>query len=269
MDIILFICLFLAILITYLHIMKEYAYSTNLNVYEADYIDNQNFQSICSLGQPFIMNLDVTCVYNIDKDSYLHVKDACDNEVVSISYGSLENLINQEKQYYSERNKDFVTQHLSENYTKCDDYLKPYMNLYTHYDYILGSPNVNTNTKYHTSSRLFLYVKSGQIEAKFSCWNSKSIMEPFIDYEHLEFLSEKNIWEMCDNVISITVNEGQVVFVPPWWFYSIRFIEKSEIFYFEYQTMLNFTLNSHHLCLHHLQKSNIRSQVLEYAKNSM
>ena len=76
-------------------------------MYEAEYIDNQNFQSICSLGQPFIMSLNIVCIYKIDKDAYLYVKDACDNEVVSISYGSLENLIDEEKQYYSEKNNDF------------------------------------------------------------------------------------------------------------------------------------------------------------------
>ena len=39
--------------------------------------------------------------------------------------------------------------------------------------------------------------------------------------------------------------------------------------HFEYQTMLNFIINSHHLCLHYLQSSNIKSKVLDYASGSI
>ena len=81
----------------------------------------------------------------------------------------------------------------------------------------------------------------------------------------MQFLSEKNIWNICDDTISINIRKGSILFIPPWWFYSIQFDETSEIMYFEYQTMLNFIINSHHLCLHYLQSSNIKSKVLEYA----
>ena len=48
------------------------------------------------------MNLDIECNYAIKNESELNVKDICDNEVVALPYESLNSLVNQQKQYYSE-----------------------------------------------------------------------------------------------------------------------------------------------------------------------
>ena len=61
MNIILLICCFLIILTLYLHIVKEYQYSEILHVYESEFISDRNFNKICNLQQPFIMNLDIEC----------------------------------------------------------------------------------------------------------------------------------------------------------------------------------------------------------------
>lgn len=265
MNILLLICFFLVILTLYLHIIKEFSYSENLNVYETDFINDQNFNKICSLQQPFIMYLDLNCEYVIEKEVELNVKDICDNEMVSLSYDSFNNLLDQNKDYYSDNNHDFVIMNLKTNYSDFDLILRPYLNMNTKYDYLSGSSLVKTNTKYHTSSRLFLYVKNGSITVKFACWKSRELFGPFIDYDNLNLLTEKNIWDVCDDTIRIEVKEGHILFIPPYWFYSIQFNEKSEVLYFEYQTIMNFILNSHHLCLHYLQSSNINSKVLEYA----
>lgn len=268
MNILLLICCFLIILTLYLHIVKEYQHSDLLHVYESEFISDRNFNKICNLQQPFIMKLDMECNYIIKNETELNVKDICDNEVVTLSYESLNNLINQKKDYYSENNHSFVIENLKQNYLDFDIFLRPYLNTNTNYDYLYGSSEIKTVTKYHVSSRSFLYVKNGSITVKFACWKSRDLFGPIVDYEKMQFLSEKNIWSVCDDIISINVEKGSILFIPPWWFYSIQFNEISEIMYFEYQTMLNFMINSHHLCLHYLQFSNIKSKVLEYASES-
>ena len=72
---------------------------------------------------------------------------------------------------------------LKTNYSDFDLILRPYLNMNTKYNYLSGSSLVKTNTKYHTSSRLFLYVKKGSITVKFACWKSRELFGPFIDYD--------------------------------------------------------------------------------------
>ena len=138
MNILVLICFFLVILTLYLHIIKEFSYSENLNVYETDFINDKNFNKICSLQQPFIMYLDMNCEYVIEKEVELNVKDICDNELVSLSYDSFDNLLDQNKDYYSDNNHDFVIMNLKTNYSDFDLILRPYLNMNTKYDYVSG-----------------------------------------------------------------------------------------------------------------------------------
>ena len=67
------------------------------------------------------------------------------------------------------------------------------------------------------------------------------------DYENFEFLSPVNPWDVQDQfkadfdklkTLEVTLNKGQIIFIPAYWWYSIWFQENTSIVSFKYKTAL-------------------------------
>jgi hypothetical protein len=101
------------------------------------------------------------------------------------------------------------------------------------------------------------------------------------NYETLEFYSQINIYNV-DNIykndynkikfLRVILNVGQVLVIPPYWFYSIKFLEKHTLaFLNSYTTYINYVSLIPHLTMQLLQLGNIKLNVKKsnYCKNTI
>jgi hypothetical protein len=68
------------------------------------------------------------------------------------------------------------------------------------------------------------------------------------DYDNLEYISTLNMWvESKENnkikTLRTVLNEGELLYVPPYWFYSVKFTSTSSILRVSYTTYVNILAN--------------------------
>ena len=108
------ICFFVAIIFIYLHIMNETKKSTQMEIYETEYVSNDNLQKICELKQPFIFDSPATledAIHINSADGELKTKDITDSvHYVNLNGSAFSKLINNDKKskYFTEKNGDFI-----------------------------------------------------------------------------------------------------------------------------------------------------------------
>ena len=166
--------------------------------------------------------------------------------------------------YFSDKNQEFLEESgLNNLLSEFDAYLKPPLSAYTKYDMLLGSPHVKTPLKYRLESHTFLACTKGKIRVKMRPGKGLPI---FRDYENYEFLSTVNPWNKDDLVrvkfIDFELIRGDVLFIPPYWWYSCSFGGDPETIIAEltYDVVMNVLAQSKHWLLYYLQQSNIKTK---------
>jgi hypothetical protein len=258
-----------------------------------DYYDNKSLQDVCEVRQPVLFNLyeyvpNVFETFSYDsvanyKSFDLKIKDTNEYfngpektvEPVTISLESGLKLIENDnnKHFLSENNDEFLDESgLVKQLSLLDEFLKPTFNIDSQYDIITGSSESSTPFKYHNNYRRFLCVTSGKIHVKMTPWKSGKYLHPIKDYDSYEFYSPVNPQAVQQQYsrdfqktkfIEFDVFPGYVLFVPPYWWYSINFSDSSKdvLCSITYSTVMNMVSNSPDLFLHWLQQQNINQKV--------
>ena len=181
--------------------------------------------------------------------------------------------------YFSEKNQTFLEESgLNRACNALDAYLKPPLSAYTKYDLLIGSPLVSTPLRYHLESHHFIATTRGKIKVKLGPPKYSKIIPSNKDYENYEFWSPLNPWKTKVDATSksleykdilqktkffeIEVNTGDVLFVPPYWWYSVSFSGDPEttVATFTYDVAMNIAAQSKHWVLYYLQQSNIKTR---------
>jgi hypothetical protein len=149
------------------------------------------------------------------------------------------------------------------------------------YDVIMGAQNNNTRLKYSINSRNILYLSSGQVEVTLCPPKYYKNLHVKKNYETLEFYSQINIYNVESiykndynkiKFLRVILNAGQVLVIPPYWFYSIKFLEKHTLaFLNSYTTYINYVSLIPHLTMQLLQIGNVKLNVKKsnYCKNNI
>jgi hypothetical protein len=287
--------LFLIVLFLYIHITAQFKKSEDLEVYEMDYSDNTHLQEVCDVKQPVLfefkniipdffekMNSD-TIDDSYDVSDYdLKIKETDDyyNEnIESVDYlvlpfRSSQKLLTSDtnNRYFTENNDDFVVESgMVKQFQRCDVYLKPSRVVQTKYDILMGSKDVYTPLRYHTLYRHFLSVNSGKITVKMTPFKSTKYLYPNHDFENYEFLSPVNVWKPQKKYLhemdklkflEFDVYAGSVLYVPPYWWYSIKYVENDTLVCgFTYNSIINCVANSGNWARYFLQQNNIHKKM--------
>lgn len=295
--------LFLTILFFYIHIVHQYKRSEDLEIYELDYSSNKHLQEVCDVKQPILFEFKpvVPTFYetlthdDLLADEYanfdIKVKESADywqeNDVsvdyIILPYSSGSNLMKTDSKaaYFSENNEDFIEESsLTKIMTSNDDYLKPPFTLQSKYDIMLGSRGAVIPLRYHTNYRHYLSVNSGKVRIKMTPWKSTKYLYQIRDFETYEFRSPINVWKPdkkyrheMDKIrfLDFEVNEGFVLSIPPYWWYSIQYDDKVDtlITGFTYNTLMNNVSNIPYFVKYYIQQSNIQkrvAKVLDYSE---
>ena len=242
--------LFIILVIIYSHVSAEYRKSEDLEIYEMDYKTNQQLQEICALKQPFVFTISGVCpeLFQLDyttwKNADVTIKDCTttsielSDDAIVLPIRSAMRLMQTDTRakYYSEDNESFL-QDVGVHTQIClclDPVLKPSLSVVSNYDLILGSTNAYTPLRYHTGYRQFYTVLQGKIRVKMAPYSSVRQMSspPTVDTDFFGFCAATvNPWLTDTSIkyVECIVSEGNVLYVPPYWWYSIQYVTKETI----------------------------------------
>lgn len=291
MNILVHICLFLIVLFLYVYVMNQFKKSEDLDIYEMDYSSNQHLQEICEIRQPVLFNffaVDPNLFYDLShrsitkygsydvkiKDAHDYYKEGKNVDAVALSLTSTLNLFENDNaaHFFSEDNEEFLDESgILKIVQSMDDFLKPDFTIRRNYDLCFGSANSVTPLRYHTNYRQYLCVTTGKIHVKMTPWKSHKYLHPIVDYENYEFRSPVHPVNPQDHFvkdyektkfIEFDVLKGYVLYIPPYWWYSIEYSEANTfVAGVSYTTMMNCVSNLPNLTIHWLQRQNITKKI--------
>ena len=268
--------LFFVVCIFYFHVQQQWKTSEDLEIYEYEYSTYENFHETCKYKQPFLFFM-YTHEPKPSELQELNIKDVRENktktrenEMLQLSFQSGYGLIetDQKSLFYSYRNHEGIQSDpsLLKWFTSFDSLLKPPLHFSTEFDLLYGSKKVHTTTTMYYESHTFLYLSSEMnktfVRVKMTPYKSKAFFDIYSDYANYEFWSDYDLFNEFKSpqvkTIEFLLNPGQVLFIPPYWFYSIEFQDKEqELCLFRYTTYPNFLANAKHVLLYHIQQQNI------------
>ena len=294
MNILLNLFIFCFVLFFYIHIVFNYKKSNDLEVYEIEEPSKEKLEEICDIKQPILFNIynsniEDTFNYNylIDnygsfdlkirsKESIYREKD--DDLHLPYTMKKSQELFNNDNcgNYFSENNKEFIEETtISKIFKYNDQFLRPYMQCYSEYDLILGSIDSFTPLKYELFNRNYLFISDGSIRITLIPPNMKKYLYIEKDYEYFEFRSKINPWDIDDKYrmdynkvkpLELTLYKNNILYIPPYWFYSIKFLEENTVaLSFKYHTYMSMLSIINEQIIKYLQNNNIKHNLFKLA----
>jgi hypothetical protein len=256
--------------------MAQFKKSEDLEIYEMDYTTSQQLNEICELRQPVLFELrtlhpELFERIELKNDAIVNIKDKTDFETgdfIMMPYSNAETLTKTDpkSKFYSENNTDVPTDKTA------DELLKPSFSMYSKPDVLFGSKGARTAMKFHTNSRKFICVKSGKVQIKMTPWKSRKYLRHAYDYANYEFRSPIDVWDPQPKYLNdhekikfleFDVDNGYVLYIPPYWFYSIKYFDEyTQLGEYNYNTLINCAANIPNYCMYYLQQSNISKKTL-------
>jgi len=283
--------IFCLVLFLYLHIQFHLKTSDDLEMYEFDSESKDKFEEICNLRQPVLFSFDSEKIVKSTSLDYLasnygsfefKVRNAKDQDYSSEIYmplpvnGAIKLFSDDsESRYFSEKNNDFLQETASvKNLQYNDEYLRPYMVSNCNYDIMSGSTGTETPFRYELNYRNYFLVTQGSVQVKLAPPKSSRYLHPVNDYENFEFRSPVNPWTpqaqyTADfdkmKCLEFTLNTGKTLYVPAYWWYSIKFNKNSSISCFKYKTYMNTLAILPQIAMYGLQMQNVKRESVKKA----
>jgi len=276
--------IFVIVLFLYLHIFFHLKTSNDLEVYECETPDKDELEEICGLRQPVIFNYVDSVHTECNKSSLVENYSSFDlkirniNRVISddeelyipLRMDEMYKVIDSDKKgcYISESNEDFLEETgLLKTFKYSDSLLRPYLTCKCEYDLMFGSTNSVTPFRYNLNYRNYYNVIKGNIRIKMTPPKNIKFLHEQKDYDNYEFRSQINPWNVSEayksdfdkfKCLEVELREGQLIYVPAYWWYSIEYGENTMISCYKYHTYMSIASISQHISLALLQSQNIK-----------
>lgn len=234
MDI-LFIIIFILTLFIYVHIVYHWKLNNDTDIHDLGEVGQGRLNELCQLRQPLIIASETKDIslskFNIRIENKYHV-------ITDIS-----------DSFISERNETNI--HMFSQ----DNLLRPPLTMYTNFDIWCGKNSV-TPTRYHLAHRMFMH-SLGNIVVKLTPPDNAPDLDIINDYELYEFRTK----HQPKSSISIKLNPNQILFIPPYWFYSIEYNDLSYVLVYQYFTYMSELSVINHRVLEYMQKHNVKYRI--------
>ena len=291
MEIIIGFFIFCLVLFIYLHVQFHMKTGEDLEMYEVDQPSKEKLEEICDIRQPVLFNFDCQTIVDTSSKSYItknynafevkirNIKETDSNTelYIPLPLHAADKLFNEDtnSSYLSENNSDFLEETgVGKNLKYNDEFLRPYMVSNCNYDIMLGSANVCTPFRYEINYRNYYLLTEGSAQIKLTPPHNIRYLYPNYDYENFEFRSPVNPWTPQPKYIAdfdkmkcleFTLTPGKTLYIPAYWWYSIKFNKNSSISCFNYRTYMNNIAISPYIGMHALQIQNIKRNVVKKA----
>lgn len=275
--IILSIVIFCLVLLLYVHVMFHLKVSNSLDVYDLGIVSKDKLEKACNLRQPLKFKCTFPALKNglvtdVMRENYgsqtVNVVNISDNATLPLQLDKAVKIFKSDKTsgYYSADNRDFIHQTgLLKLFRAENSYLKPTLTTNTNYDVIWSINGGSTCLSYTLYYRNYYYVTQGKCVIRLFPPNSDSLYcNP--DYSQLKFVSPINPFipnEQYKDTLSrcqytdIFLKEDDIIFIPPYWRYAIKFIDTCSIAVYQYGTLMSNLAIAPHLFRYVLQRHNI------------
>jgi hypothetical protein len=291
MKILIGLFIFCLVLFIYLHIQFHLKTSEDLEMYEIEQPSKDKLEEICDLRQPVIFDFDCEKIMDSTNKTYIsnnyhvfevkirNVKDDDANSelYIPLPIHSAVKLFDEDKNstYLSENNTDFLEETgVIKSLKYNDEFLRPYMVSNCNYDIMMGSDKTCSPFRYEINYRNFLLLTEGSAQIKLAPPQSTKYLYPIYDYENFEFKSPVNPWSPqpkyssdFDKIkcLEFTLTPGKTLFIPAYWWYSIKFNNNTSISCFYYRTYMNNIAVTPYICMHALQIQNVKRNIVKKA----
>lgn len=287
MEIIIEFFIFCIVLFVYLHIQFHLKTSNDLEIYEIEQPSKDKLEEICDMRQPILF--DFYCDEIIKNLNKIHINDNYSAFELKIRNSNMHDdnielytplpihsalkLFDEDKNsiYFTENNEEFLEETGLIKIVKCNDvFLRPYMVSNCNYDIMVGSNDVCTPFKYQINYRNYLLVTEGIAQIKLAPPHCIKYLHPIYDYENFEFKSPVNPWNVQPKYnadfdkmkcLEFTLTKGKTLFIPAYWWFSIKFKNNTVITCFNYKTYMNNIAITPYLFMHVLQIQNVKRNI--------
>lgn len=260
MNYIIFLFVFLICLFIYLHIMYQLKTSNDLAIIQLENPTINELNDECDSRQPIFFNLNedkIKPILNLNyltqnyKDNFLNTYDFEKNSYEQQKIDDIqEYLLNNEKKIIAIKNEtNLEDTGIKEIINNNDEFIKPPISCSSKYDLIIGKKDTSTPLEFLHSFRNFLYVTQGSIKITLIPPEYSSHLERNNDYINEQYTSPINVWDVQEEYknkysrvkyMDITLTEGDIIYIPAYWWYSIKCIKTSSICKMQYYTYMNY-----------------------------
>jgi hypothetical protein len=291
MKIIISFFIFCLVLFIYLHIQFHLKTSEDLEMYEVEQPSKDKLEEICDIRQPVIFDFDCQKILESSNKSYIshnypafemkirNVKEQDPNVelYIPLPVHTATKLFDGDgdSTYLSENNKEFLEETgVIKNLKYNDEFLRPYMVSNCNYDIMMASNGTCTPFRYEINYRNFFILTEGSAQVKLAPPHSTKYLYPIYDYENFEFKSPVNPWNPqpkytadFDKIkcLEFTLLPGKTLFIPAYWWYSIKFDKNTSISCFHYRTYMNNLAIIPYISMHALQIQNVKRNTVKKA----
>jgi hypothetical protein len=291
MEIIIGFFIFCLVLFIYLHIQFHLKTSEDLEMYEVEQPSKDKLEEICDLRQPVLFDFDCQKIVESTNKSYIannynafevkirNVKETDPNSelYIPLPLHAANKLFNEDTNatYFSENNSEFLEETgVIKSLKYNDEFLRPYMVSNCNYDIMTGSANTCTPFRYEINYRNYYLLTEGSAQIKLAPPHSIKYLYPIYDYENFEFRSPVNPWSPQPKYVAdfdkmkcleFTLTPGKTLYIPAYWWYSIKLNKNTSISCFNYRTYMNNVAVSPYIGMHALQIQNVKRNVVKKA----
>jgi len=289
MELVVNFMIFCIVLFIYIHVYNHIKTSNYLEVYEIENLSKDKFEDIINFKQPLLLN-NSSLLNNIDVNYLISNYPTFDLNLYNKQNGlflktkmeDFDAIINSDtsNNYISYNNKEFLEETTIEKLLSSNDsFFRPYNVCNKNYDIIMGKKNNATQLKYSINSRNILYLSSGKIEVTMCPPKYYKNLHVQKNYELLDFYSAIDINNVQNSYkndyhkvkfLRLLLKTTQVLIIPPYWFYSIKFLEENTIVFLNsYRTYTSCIAIVPDLFIQLLQENNLKLNIIKelYDKN--
>ena len=257
------ICL---VVIIYMHVVFQLTTSNDLEIFEVDTPSKIKLEEICNLRQPFLFTYQDEFLFSklMDYKTFdVTVYDASYNSSI-ISLNNAFQLFDK-KNYITMHNSEFLQETmLSRQFMQTNSYLRPPMVVTTTNDLLMGSEGSTTRLEYSTQYRNYFYVSNGTVTIKLTPPKNEKYLNVEKDFANQCYYSTVHPWNTTlDKVkfLELRLVKGQMLFIPAYWWYSIKFEKDSCVCTFQYKTVMNIIATLPDICMGILQRQNTKTKL--------
>lgn len=290
MRIIIGLCIFCLVLFLYLHIQFHLKTGEDLEMYEVEQPSKDKLEEICDLRQPVLFDFECQKIIETSNRNYVannyhafevkirNIKENDTELYMPLRIQSAVKLFDEDNtsSYFSENNSDFLEETgIGKNIRYNDEYLRPYMVSNCNYDIMMGSNQTCTPFRYEINYRNYFLLTQGSAQIKLAPPHCTKYLYPDYDYENFEFRSAVNPWNPQPKYVAdfdkikcleFTLLPGKTLYIPSYWWYSIKFNENTSISCFNYRTYMNNLAILPYIGLHALQIQNVKRNSVKKVK---
>ncbi len=249
-----------AVIVLYLHIVFQLKTNNDLEVYEIDF-QKEKLEEVCDLKQPVLFHYEdpsLDCPIQEYGSFDVIVYDQKYRKFI-VTVDKAQTLF--EKNHILCDNEEFLKDSLLQNqYINTDRLLRPPLVCSIYHDVWMGSDQYTTRLQYKTQYRNYFVVTKGSITVKLCPPRNAKFLNEIKKVETQEYYSTINPWKEKTKVkfLEITVPKGKLLFIPAYWWYSIRLEKDACVCIFHYRTIMNVVATLPDLALGLLQRQNTK-----------